>query len=70
MAQRRRIAIVLAALALAAGCGGPQKQDSAEQEFNAWANQVERDNANGQADAQIGFDEPANVMARVPANAR
>jgi outer membrane murein-binding lipoprotein Lpp len=69
--QRRRIGIGLAALALLAGCSSQQKQDAAEREFNAWANQVDQDNANGQADAQVGLDEPANILAGgVPANAQ
>jgi ABC-type glycerol-3-phosphate transport system substrate-binding protein len=66
---RRRRAALLAALLLLAGCGGPQRHNSAENEFNAWANDVERQDANGQA--QADFEEPANVMARAaPANAR
>jgi hypothetical protein len=64
--DRHRIGFVLAAMALLAGCA-PQKHNSAENEFNAWAAQVERDRANGQG---VDFTEPANVMARVvPANA-
>jgi hypothetical protein len=67
--HRRRIGIMLAALALLAGCNESQKQDSAEREFNAWANDVERQGGNGQA--AVDFEEPANVMARViPTNAQ
>jgi uncharacterized lipoprotein YajG len=62
-----RIGVVLAALALLAGCSEPSRHNSAENEFTAWANDVERDSANGQATPD--FEEPANVMARVvPAN--
>lgn len=69
--HRRRIAIGLAALALLAGCNRPFKQDSAEREFNAWANQVEQANDNDPANGTVGFDEPSNVLARVvPANAQ
>jgi hypothetical protein len=71
-ARRRdlpRIAIALAALALLAGCDRTLKQDKAEQEFNAWANQVEQANANDQSNAAVDFEEPSNVLARVvPAN--
>jgi hypothetical protein len=61
--------IALAALALLAGCGQTQRHNSAENEFNAWADQLERAKANGQAAAPVDFEEPANVMERVvPAN--
>jgi hypothetical protein len=66
--DRRRIGIALAALAWLAACGQPQKHNSAENEFNAWANQMEHASPNGQA-AAPDFEEPANVMERVtPAN--
>jgi hypothetical protein len=69
MAQRRRIAIALAALAWLAGCA--PGQDPAEREFNAWANQIERDKAADPANAQADFDEPSNILERVvPANAQ
>jgi hypothetical protein len=65
--DRRRTPLALAALALLAGCSQPGRHNSAENEFTAWANDVERDSANGQATPD--FEEPANVMARVvPAN--
>ena len=56
--------VLLAGLALLAGCGGPQRHNSAENEFNAWANDIEQRSANGQAPRD--FEEPANVMVRVP----
>jgi hypothetical protein len=66
--DRRRIGIALAALAWLAACSQPQKHNSAENEFNAWANQMEHASPNGQATAP-DFEEPANVMERVtPAN--
>jgi outer membrane biogenesis lipoprotein LolB len=58
-AERRRIGSAALALALLAGCGQAHKPDSAEREFNAWANHVEQ--SNGATD----FEEPANVMDRV-----
>ena len=67
--SRRGLAL-LAALALLAGCDPPQRHNSAENEFNAWANGVEREVANSQGNATVDFEEPSNVMARVvPANA-
>ena len=67
--HRRRIAAGLAALALLAGCNRPLKQDKAEREFNAWANQVEQANDNDPANGSVDFEEPSNVLARVvPAN--
>jgi len=60
--NRRRIGIGLAALALLAGCGEALKQDSAEREFNAWANQIEQSN---QANGAVDFEEPSNILARV-----
>jgi|KBSMisStandDraft_5_1062788.scaffolds.fasta_scaffold928892_2 hypothetical protein len=61
---------LLAALALLAGCGHSQRHNSAENEFNAWANGVEHEGANDQANATVDFEEPTNVMERVvPANA-
>jgi hypothetical protein len=70
MAQRRRIAIALATLAWLTGCV-QQGQDPAEREFNAWANQIERDKAADPANAQTDFDEPSNILERVvPANAQ
>jgi ABC-type glycerol-3-phosphate transport system substrate-binding protein len=66
-ADRRRIRIALAALALLAGCSQAARHNSAENEFTAWANEVEREDANRQTIPD--FEEPANVMARVvPAN--
>ena len=62
IADRRRIAIGLAGLALLAGCGAAGRHNSAENEFTAWANDVEREDANGQAIPD--FEEPANIMAR------
>ena len=71
MAERRRIAIALATLAWLAGCGQQQKEDSAEREFNAWANQIEQAKARDPANAQADFEEPANILERVvPANAQ
>jgi hypothetical protein len=68
-AYRRRIAIGLAALALLAGCSRPLRQDSAEREFNAWANQVQQANDKDPANGSVDFEEPSNVLARVvPAN--
>jgi hypothetical protein len=65
----RRLA--LAAVALTAGCGGPPRHAPAENEFNAWAAQVEHESANGQANAPVDLEEPRNVMDRVvPANSR
>jgi hypothetical protein len=67
-ASRRRTGIALASLAALAACSQPQRHNSAENEFNAWANQMEHSTANGQA-AAPDFEEPANVMERVtPAN--
>jgi ABC-type glycerol-3-phosphate transport system substrate-binding protein len=67
--DRRRAGIALAALALLAGCSQPHRHNSAENEFTAWANDVERESANSQVNPD--FEEPANVMARiVPANAQ
>jgi outer membrane biogenesis lipoprotein LolB len=67
MVDRHRARIALAAVALLASCGAPQRHNSAENEFNAWAGQQERAQANGQS---VDFDEPVNVMDRVvPANA-
>jgi hypothetical protein len=67
-ADQRRIGFAFWALALLAACSQPQKHNSAENEFNAWANQMEQSSANGQA-AAPDFEEPANVMERVtPAN--
>ena len=66
-AGRFVLAIGLAASAPLAGCDQPLRHNSAENEFTAWANEVERDSANRQATPD--FEEPANVMARVvPAN--
>ena len=66
----RRSLALLAALALMAGCSPAQRHNSAENEFNAWANGVERESANGEGNATVDFEEPSNVMARVvPANA-
>jgi len=68
MLDRGRIGIALAALASLAACSQPQRHNSAENEFNAWADQMERSYANGTA-AAPDFEEPANVMERVaPAN--
>jgi ABC-type glycerol-3-phosphate transport system substrate-binding protein len=68
-ADRRRIRIALTALALLAGCSQAPRHNSAENEFTAWANEVEREDANRQTIPD--FEEPANVMARVvPANAQ
>lgn len=67
----KRRFVLLAALALVTGCSNSQRHNSAENEFNAWANGVERENANGQANATLDFAEPSNVMQRVvPANAQ
>ena len=68
--HRRRVAVALTALALIAGCGRqPQRHNEAENEFTAWANDVERESDNGQA-ATPDFEEPSNVMERaVPGNA-
>ena len=67
-ANRRRFGIGLAALGLLAACGQSQRHNSAENEFNAWASHVEREQANNQATPD--FEEPANVMDRAtPANA-
>ena len=63
-ADRRRIGLAFWALALLAACSQPQRHNSAENEFNAWANQVEHSSANGAA-AAPDFEEPANVMERV-----
>jgi hypothetical protein len=60
--KRGRIWIGLAAVALLAGCGQALKQDPAEREFNAWANQVEQDN---QANGSVDLEEPSNILARV-----
>ena len=66
--NRRRLGMGLA-LALLAACGQHQRHNSAENEFTAWANHVEREDANNQATPD--FEEPANVMDRAtPANAR
>jgi hypothetical protein len=65
----RRLAI-FAALALLAGCSHSQRHNSAENEFNAWANGVEHLPAKDQANATVDFEEPTNVMARTaPPNA-
>ena len=65
----RRVAIGLAALALLAGCGQPVRHNEAENEFTAWANDVERESANEQASPD--FEEPANIMERaLPARPR
>jgi outer membrane murein-binding lipoprotein Lpp len=70
-AHRRHIGAMLVALTLLAGCSHSQRHNSAENEFNAWANGVEHESANGQANATVDFEEPTNVMARVvPANAQ
>jgi hypothetical protein len=61
---RRRIGIALVALAALAACSQPQRHNSAENEFNAWANQMEHESRNGQA-AAPDFEEPANIMERV-----
>jgi hypothetical protein len=67
--DRGRIAIGLAALALLATCNEPATQDSAEREFNAWANQIEQANDHDPANGTVDFEEPSNVLARVvPAN--
>ena len=69
LGHRRRIAIGLALLGWLAACGQPHRHNSAENEFTAWANDVENQSANGQADPD--FEEPANIMARVvPANSQ
>jgi hypothetical protein len=66
-AFRRRRILLFATMALLAGCDSRPKHNSAENEFNAWANDVERGSANGQAPGD--FEEPTNVMARTaPAN--
>jgi hypothetical protein len=68
-AYRRGRIVLFAALALLAGCGGAQRHNSAENEFNAWANGVEREGANGHRSAD--FEEPANIMDRGgPGNAQ
>jgi len=64
---RSRIGIGLAAIALLAGCGGQPRHNAAENEFTAWANQVEREDANAQTIPD--FEEPANIMTRTGANA-
>ena len=65
--DRRRSKIALAALAFLAACSAPHRHNSAENEFDAWADERERAQANGEA---VDFEEPANVMDRVaPANA-
>ena len=69
--NRRRIAIGIAALALIAGCSQPARQDKAEREFNAWANQIEQANENDPANSSVDFEEPSNILARVvPANSQ
>lgn len=69
MARTTAASFLLAALALLAGCGGAQRHNSAENEFNAWASSVEKGNVNGQSPAD--FEEPANILARAaPANAQ
>jgi hypothetical protein len=66
--SKRRL-VLLAALALLGACNHSQRHNSAENEFNAWANGVEHQGANGQANATVDFEEPTNVMERVvPAN--
>lgn len=66
-ADRRRALLALAALALLGACSPPQGHNAAENEFTAWANDVEREDANGQATPD--FEEPSNILARaVPAN--
>ena len=69
LGHRRRIAIGLALLVCLAACDESHRHNSAENEFTAWANEVENQSANGQADPD--FEEPANIMARiVPANSQ
>ena len=65
IARRGRLGVGLAAFALLAGCGAPGRHNSAENEFTAWANDVEREDANGQTTPD--FEEPANIMARTNA---
>ena len=66
--DRRRIGLALVALAALAACSQHQHHNSAENEFNAWADQMERAYANGTA-AAPDFEEPANVLERAtPAN--
>ena len=66
--SNRRL-VLLAALALSGGCSHSQRHNSAENEFNAWANGVEHESANGQGNATVDFEEPTNVLDRVvPAN--
>ena len=63
----KHLRFALAALILPAGCGQPRQHAPAENEFNAWADQVENESANGQAPADL--EEPANILDRVvPAN--
>lgn len=61
--SRLRIGLALASLASLAACSQPHRHNSAENEFTAWANDVERDSANAQRNPD--FEEPANIMARV-----
>jgi len=69
LGRRRRVGIGFALVALLASCGQPHRHNSAENEFTAWANDVERDSANRQTSPD--FEEPANILARAaPANAR
>ena len=66
-----RAAAAIAALAMLAGCSQPAQQDSAEREFNAWANQIEQANGDDPANSSVDFEEPSNVLARVvPANSQ
>ncbi|MBV9883088.1 MAG: hypothetical protein JO276_08775 [Sphingomonadaceae bacterium] len=71
-AGRRRLRwLALAAAVLTSACGGPPQHAAAENEFNAWADQVEHESANGQANAPVDLEEPRNVLDRVtPANTR
>ena len=65
--DRRRIGIGLAASALLMACGASPRHNSAENEFTAWANHVERTSAKNQSIPD--FEEPANVMDRAPPTA-
>jgi ABC-type glycerol-3-phosphate transport system substrate-binding protein len=67
-AIRRRTVLALAASVLLAACSQTQRHNAAENEFTAWADEVERTSANGQTIPD--FEEPANVLDRtVRANA-
>lgn len=61
----RRVWFALAVSALLCGCGGGQGHDSAEREFNDWANQVEQDNQANGANGAVDLEEPSNILARV-----